>query len=116
MAKARPNRAGIALLVSVVALSGLGLSFTFYTCPMQPRAAAHPCCPQAPADPPPTDTVSRTPCCTAVHVAVAPAPSDSRTARTDGPSPAALPAPAFAAIALAPPAAPVARESLLTHG
>ncbi|HTM22244.1 MAG TPA: hypothetical protein VL172_17110 [Kofleriaceae bacterium] len=101
--------------MSVIALSGLGLSFTFYTCPMAPAASAKPCCPHE-LEPPPADALLPAPCCTATNVAVS-APAAEHRLLPDAPQVAALPAPAIVvAAAIRSPAAPVAPRFLLTHG
>ena len=109
------RRAGLALLVSAVAISGLGLSGTFYACPMEPEPSARPCCPDVAGEPAPEHTISATPCCRATHVEVAPA-TDRLTA------PDARPVMVAAlSITIAPPparplAAPLAQRPTTTHG
>lgn len=103
------RRAGLALLVSAVALSGLGLSATLYACPMDPEPSAQPCCPDTGDEPAPAHSISATPCCQATHVDVAPAATDRLTAPDARPVIAAV---AIAVIA-PPPVRPL--TALLAH-
>jgi hypothetical protein len=100
-----------------VGVSGLGLSLTYYACPMQPEASASPCCPVSTREPAPEPSFERSSCCEATHVDIAAAPSE---ARRSGPE---LKPVAVIAVMVAPPviAAQVARpvhwlRPISTHG
>jgi hypothetical protein len=105
----RPLRhAGLVLLVGAVGVSGLGLSLTYYACPMQPEASASPCCPASTREPAPEPSFERGSCCEANHVDIAAAPSEARRSAPE------VKAAALVAI-IVPLPAPVLRAAELAH-
>ena len=111
---ARLRQACLVLLVSAVALSGLGMSITIYACSMQMKASVHPCCAQPEHDPAGA-RLQRVPCCSVTHRDVAAAPSETQAVQNQIRTPVA--APAAIALAVWPVAeAPVLPGSITTHG
>jgi hypothetical protein len=72
------RHAGLVLLVGAVGASGLGLSITYYACPMQPEPAASPCCPASAREPAAEPSFEAGTCCEANHVDIAAAPAEAR--------------------------------------